>query len=164
MTKTVSIGIRGMTCAACVQTIEEVLRKTDGVKEASVNFAGERASVTYEPETADLASIERAIKGAGYEPVHHEVVLKALGMASPHCAGLVEKALLDTPGVLSADINFSIETVKVGYDPSIVTVTQIKKAISDAGYKPMDVEGESVEDREREARRQDIRKQGVFTA
>ena len=164
MTERTAISIRGMTCASCAQTIEKTLRETDGVLDATVNFAAEKAIVDFDPSRVDRKGLEKAIKDVGYEPVRHEIVLKALGMASPHCAGLVEKALLDTPGVLSADINFSIETVRVGYDPSIVTVTQIKKAISDAGYKPMDVEGESVEDREREARRQDIRKQGVFTA
>jgi len=164
MTQRTTIHIRGMTCASCVQTIEEVLHKLDGVLEANVNFAAEKAVVDFDPSKLDRARLEKAIKDAGYEPVRHEIVLKALGMASPHCAGLVEKALLDTPGVLSADINFSLETVKVAYDPSVVTVAQIKKAIFDAGYKPMDIEGESAEDREREARRHEIRKQAIFTA
>jgi len=164
MTQRTTITIRGMTCASCVQTIEKVLRETKGVVEASVNFASEKVVVEYDPSQVDRRRLEKAISDAGYEPVRHEIVLKALGMASPHCAGLVEKALLDTPGVLAADVNFSLETVKVAYDPSVVTVAQIKKAIFDAGYKPMDVVGESVEDREREARHQEIRKQTIFTA
>ena len=32
----------GMTCAMCVQAIEEVLRKIDGVSEVTVNLAGEK--------------------------------------------------------------------------------------------------------------------------
>ncbi len=153
-----------MTCASCVQTIETVLRDTEGVVEANVNFAAEKAVVEFDPARVDRGQLEKAIRDAGYEPVRHEVVLKALGMASPHCAGLVEKALLDTSGVLSADVNFSLEIVKIGYDPSAVTVADLKKAILDTGYKPLDVEGESVEDRERAARRKEIRKQAVFTA
>ncbi len=164
MTQRTTISVRGMTCASCAQTIEKTLRETDGVLDATVNFATEKAIVDFDPSKVERTRLEKAIRDAGYEPVRHEIVLKALGMASPHCAGLVEKALMDTPGVLSAGINFSIETVKIAYDPSVVTVAQIKKAILDAGYKPIDIEGESAEDREREARRQDIRKQGVFTA
>ncbi|MFA5896775.1 MAG: HAD-IC family P-type ATPase, partial [Thermoplasmata archaeon] len=163
MTQRTTISIRGMTCASCAQTIEKTLRETTGVIDAAVNFASEKAIVDFDPSMVDRTRLEKAIRDVGYEPVRHEIVLKALGMASPHCAGLVEKALLDTPGVLSADINFSIETVKIAYDPSVVTVAQIKKAILDAGYKPIDIEGESAEDREREARRQDIRKQRIFT-
>ena len=34
-----TIPIRGMHCAACVKTIEEVCRETPGVAEATVNFA-----------------------------------------------------------------------------------------------------------------------------
>ena len=164
MARTVTIGVRGMTCASCVQTIETVLRDTEGVVDASVNFASERATVTYDPNKVDVPGLEKAIRDAGYEPVRHEIVLKALGMTSPHCAGLVEKALLDTPGVTAVDINFSLETVKVAYDPVTVTVVGLKTAISDAGYRPLELEGESVEDRERRARREEIRKQAIFVA
>jgi len=164
MTRTATIGVRGMTCASCVQTIEMVLRDTEGVSEASVNFALERATVTYDPGKVDISRLEKAIRDAGYEPVRHEIALKVLGMASPHCAGLVEKALLDTPGVMMVDVNFSLETVKVAYDPATVTLADLKKAISDAGYRPLDLEGESVEDREKRARREEIRKQAIFVA
>ncbi len=164
MARTVNIGVRGMTCASCVQTIEKVLQETEGVREASVNFAAERATVTFDPQRVDVATIEKAIRDAGYEPVRHEIVLKALGMASPHCAGLVEKALLDTPGVLAVDVNFSLETVKIRYDASSVTLSDLKKAILDAGYKPLEIEGASVEDREQAARRRETRRQAAFAA
>jgi len=164
VTRTVSIGIRGMTCASCVRTIEKVLGDTEGVQEATVNLASERATVTFDPAAVDVGRLESAIRDAGYEPVRHEIVLKALGMASPHCAGLVEKALLDTGGVLTVDVNFSLETVKIAYDPAAVTLGGLKRAIADAGYKPLEVEGQSSEDREARARRVEIRRQAIYTA
>ena len=36
-----NISIEGMHCASCALKIEKALRKTDGVKEASVNLASE---------------------------------------------------------------------------------------------------------------------------
>ena len=164
MIRTVSIGIRGMTCASCVRTIEKVLGDTEGVQEATVNLASERATVTFDPAAVDVGRLESAIRDAGYEPVRHEIVLKALGMASPHCAGLVEKALIDTRGVLAVDVNFSLETVKIAYDPAAVTLGDLKRAIADAGYKPLEMEGQSAEDREARARRVEIRRQAVYTA
>ena len=49
-----SVGVEGMTCASCVNRIERFLRQTDGVTEASVNLATERATVRLDPFTGDL--------------------------------------------------------------------------------------------------------------
>ena len=45
----VSLPVTGMTCANCAATVERTLRKTEGVADASVNFASERASVRFDP-------------------------------------------------------------------------------------------------------------------
>ena len=44
-----SLPIEGMTCASCVNRVERFLRRTDGVVEANVNLATEKASVTFDP-------------------------------------------------------------------------------------------------------------------
>ena len=36
----------GMTCASCVRRVERALAKEEGVTEASVNFANEKASLS----------------------------------------------------------------------------------------------------------------------
>jgi Cu+-exporting ATPase len=58
------LQIDGMTCAACVNRVERVLRKAPGVREASVNLATERAAVTTTGNAADLVA---AIEKAGYQ-------------------------------------------------------------------------------------------------
>ncbi len=63
----VLIPIGGMTCAACAQRVEKALKKLEGVKNASVNFATEKAAVEYEPQTVRLSAIREAIEKAGYE-------------------------------------------------------------------------------------------------
>ena len=63
------LPIRGMTCANCALTIERALRKLDGVVEANVNLANERATVEYIPTAVSLADIKRAIVDVGYEVV-----------------------------------------------------------------------------------------------
>ncbi len=48
------LALEGMTCASCAMRIEKGLKKVPGVKEASVNFATEQATVIYDPAQANL--------------------------------------------------------------------------------------------------------------
>lgn len=64
---TATIGIGGMTCAACVRRVETVLGKLDGVHKAEVNLATERAAVIYDPALTKPALIRQAIIKAGYQ-------------------------------------------------------------------------------------------------
>jgi Cu+-exporting ATPase len=63
----VTIPIGGMTCAACSQRVEKVVRKLPGVESASVNLATEKATVSYRPEEVRLSAIRQAIEKAGYQ-------------------------------------------------------------------------------------------------
>jgi Cu+-exporting ATPase len=62
---TVSVG--GMTCAACVRRVEKALSKAPGVKEASVNLATEKATISYDPTKIGENDFEKIIVEAGYE-------------------------------------------------------------------------------------------------
>jgi len=59
------LPITGMTCAACAARIEKRLNRLDGVQ-ASVNYATERASVSYEPAKRTPAELVATIEKAGY--------------------------------------------------------------------------------------------------
>ncbi|EKF87045.1 heavy metal translocating P-type ATPase [Methanobacterium formicicum] len=63
----VIIKVGGMTCAMCVQAIEGVLKKIDGVSEVNVNLAAEKAYVTYNPQMTSVAEMRKAIEDLGYE-------------------------------------------------------------------------------------------------
>ncbi|HVM24834.1 MAG TPA: heavy metal translocating P-type ATPase [Candidatus Limnocylindrales bacterium] len=62
-----SMPVLGMTCASCVNRIERFLGRADGVAEANVNLATERATVRYDPARIDRSGIVAAIEAAGYE-------------------------------------------------------------------------------------------------
>ncbi|MCC6791498.1 MAG: heavy metal translocating P-type ATPase, partial [Thermomicrobiales bacterium] len=55
-----------MTCASCVRRVERALTKVEGVSEASVNLATERARVAFDPALVDLDKLTAAIEKAGY--------------------------------------------------------------------------------------------------
>ncbi|HHY60824.1 MAG TPA: copper-translocating P-type ATPase [Clostridia bacterium] len=71
-TKTVTIPIGGMTCAACAARVERALNKGEGITKASVNFATEKAAVEYNPQQIRLSEIRRIIEEAGYTPLSVE--------------------------------------------------------------------------------------------
>lgn len=63
----VTIPVGGMTCAACARRVEKAIGKLEGIDETSVNFATEKATVTYDPQTVRLSAIRGAIEKAGYQ-------------------------------------------------------------------------------------------------
>jgi len=64
-TQMVELPITGMTCANCAATVTRALRKVEGVLEADVNFATERASVRAAANVSRVALIA-AVEKAGY--------------------------------------------------------------------------------------------------
>ena len=67
ITETISVG--GMHCAACSARVEKALRKLEGVENASVNLATEKATVVFNPQTLRLSAIKESIVNAGYEVI-----------------------------------------------------------------------------------------------
>ena len=65
-TRKVTLGIDGMTCAACVSHVENALSSVQGVEAASVNLATERATVEYVQGVAGIADLRHAVEDSGY--------------------------------------------------------------------------------------------------
>lgn len=65
----VTIPIKGMTCSSCAQTVEKEIKRLKGISEVNVNFATEKAKVTYDPYNTRISEIKKAIEIAGYEPL-----------------------------------------------------------------------------------------------
>ncbi len=61
------IRIGGMTCAMCVKTNEEALKKLEGVVSAHVNLSAEKAYITYNPNLTTIADIKKTIEDSGYQ-------------------------------------------------------------------------------------------------
>ena len=61
----VDLELTGMTCAACANRIEKKLNNLDGVN-ASVNFATEKASVTFDAGHTSTDQLLAAVESIGY--------------------------------------------------------------------------------------------------
>jgi Cu+-exporting ATPase len=64
----VKIGIENLRCASCVKFIEDELKSTQGVLNATVSIATQEATVDYLPQNTTLADLNNAIETWGYKP------------------------------------------------------------------------------------------------
>ncbi len=162
-----TFSILGMDCASCAVHIEKALKKTSGVNSAAVNYATGKAAVEYDEGKLSREQIENVIEKAGYKTAKETAKEKpkgktataefrVKGMDSPHCAGIVEQSLKRLKGVSLVKTTFGNLKASVEYDTSLLSIEDIKKAITGAGYEPEEWEEDSI-DREKRAREQEIR-------
>lgn len=151
-TRQLQLQIGGMTCAACSARIEKGLRRLEGVQEANVNLALERASVIYDPAQIDGAAVERKIEQLGYQPLKETADLDIIGMTCAACATRIEKGIRRMDGISEVNVNLALETARVQYNPGSVTLDEITRKVEKLGYKAQLKREEGIEQRrEREA-------------
>lgn len=154
--KKAELKITGMTCATCAVNIEESLSQLNDVTKAQVNLGTEKAHVEFDPAKVSLSTLEKAVKDAGYDVVNSEVTIKVGGMMCATCVETIEAALRALPGVSTATVNLGTEKAYVTYNPSLSDLSDMKKAIEDAGYQYLGVSGEVSEEAEKKARDADL--------
>jgi P-type Cu+ transporter len=148
--KRIDIPVTGMSCASCVRRVERALSMQEGVTEASVNFAAEKASVSYEPTTTSPHELIRAIQDVGYVADVREMTFGVTGMTCASCVGRVEQAIKKVPGVLEASVNLTNGKASVEYLASEVELRDLEKAVEGAGYGVMREESSTEDTRVRE--------------
>ncbi len=100
-----------------MQHHRKTLHKLNGVTQATVNLAAEKAIIDYNPNVVNQKTIEDIITEAGYQVIHEKIVLPVGGMTCVNCAKIIEKALNGREGVYKAAVNFAEENVSVEYNP-----------------------------------------------
>lgn len=65
----VVIGIEGMHCHRCEQTIQKSLKRLAGVTEVEVDFPTAQASVLFDASKVAVSDLMRAVTQAGYKAV-----------------------------------------------------------------------------------------------
>ncbi len=149
------IHVTGMTCTTCAATIEKTLADTEGVAQASVNFASEKASIEYDPEKVGLSRIKDVVAESGYNIATRKSIFPVRDMTCASCVARVEEALKRVPGVVSASVNLASEKATVEYLEG-TEAGDLRRAVRDAGYE-LGEEAATLEDVTTAARR-DIQK------
>ena len=86
-----------------------------------------------------------------------KINIKVGGMTCVVCAKAIEKALSSIGGVTGASVNLGSEKAEVTYNPGMASPSDMRKAIEDAGYTYLGVEGEETGDLEAQVRARDLR-------
>lgn len=140
MLQTADMPVQGMTCSACATRLEKALMRATGIVNAGVNFALERADVSFDSEETNIGAIAEVVRNAGFEVPEETFSFGVGGMTCSACAGRVEKALAQVPGVLEANVNIVLERADVRTVAAAAggagTLDRLMKAVRTAGYEP----------------------------
>ena len=151
------LGVVGMTCSNCADTVEESVGALGGVESVSVNFASDEASVEYDDDSVTLSEVYEAVEEAGYEPEKETRTVTVLGMSCSTCVESVEEAVRGVTGVVDVNASYASDEAVVTYNPSATDMDAVYDAVEAAGYEPVRDEGEDEEGKtaaERELARQ----------
>ena len=141
-----TLPISGMTCASCASHVERALKKTEGVTEANVNLATERAAVRVDADLATPLTLVEAVRGSGYDVSTETTNLPIGGMTCASCAAHVEGALEKVPGVLDAAVNLATERATVTFVPGLAGPDAFKEAVARSGYEVLERAGTEEEE------------------
>ncbi|MET3504159.1 heavy metal translocating P-type ATPase [Halalkalibacter oceani] len=130
----ITLSIAGMTCAACASRIEKGINKLEGVHEAQVNLATEKATVLFSPEKITIDQVSERIAKLGYDVRKEQSDFIVEGMTCAACATRVEKKLSSLPGVDSASVNLALEQARVTYMPTVISPQEMEAAVERIGY------------------------------
>ncbi len=160
MTANRTLGITGMTCAACARRIEKVVGKLPGVDAAAVNLATEKLTVSFDDAVVGEQVIESAIERAGFgvtHPEESEATVPIAGMSCAACAARLERVIGKLPGVTSASVNYATEKAVVKYDKTAFRPAALREAVAKAGFSVVDIETASQSDADAARKQAEIR-------
>lgn len=166
--KKVSFPVTGMSCASCASKIEKGLSSLSGIVDASVNFAAEKVTVSYDPAQVHINDFIKTIKELGYGAGAATVVLPIQGMSCASCVEKITKGLNGMEGVVSAVVNFATEKATIHYLPDMVTVEDFIRTVDSLGYRAsMPAEEEDLLKRDERAKAEEysrLKREFLFAA
>jgi Cu+-exporting ATPase len=160
MTRKTRIGVVGMSCSNCAESIEDAVGALEGVESVNVNPASDEATVAYDADAVSLAELYDAVDDAGYTAVSEAVTVGISDMTCANCAETNESALEAARGVVGAEVNYATDEARVTYNPEEVSVDDLYAVIEGAGYTPVRDDGGADGGDARDAAREDeVRRQ-----
>lgn len=151
-------SVRGMTCAACVGSVESFVRQLPGVTYVTVALISERAEIRFDSKKQSKAVLAAAITDLGYpaevieEMEDDRVVLEVLGgMGTVQEGERVERELKEMRGVLSFTTDLKRQKLRIKFDATMIGIRDIIDRLSEIGVEsnlPRDDEEDDEEEDE----------------
>lgn len=122
--QTIQIPVRGMTCASCAGRVERGLLKVPGITQATVNLVTSEVIVKFSEPVA-LTLLVEAVESSGYQVPLQGYDYAVSGMNCSSCVGRIEKALAQSPIVISYQVNLATKQAHVqllaGEEPETIS-------------------------------------------
>ena len=125
----ITLPIEGMTCGACALTVQRRLLEEPGVRDATVNYATAKSTVTIEDREISVADLVTAVRDVGYDCAKTVLTFAVEGLHYASGTSRLEQELRRMPGVLLASANQATERVRVEYIPGLVTAGMIEGVV-----------------------------------
>ncbi|KAJ1393105.1 Heavy-metal-associated, conserved site [Sesbania bispinosa] len=129
--------IGGMTCAACVNSVEGILRNLPGVKRAVVALATSLGEVEYDSSVISKDDIVNAIEDSGFEASfvqsseQDKIVLGVVGVYSLIDAQVLEGMLSSVKGVKQFHFDQISGELDVLFDPEVLSSRSLVDGIQE---------------------------------
>ena len=75
-TRTATLSVPSMTCAACPITVKKALSRVAGVNNVSVSFTDKQATVSFDDSKTTVDALTKATADAGYPSTAKEASVK----------------------------------------------------------------------------------------
>lgn len=127
--------IGGMTCAACVNSVEGILRSLPGVKRAVVALATSSGEVEYDPGVISKDDIVNAIEDCGFEASflqsneQDKIILGVVGVYSVIDGQVLEGIISSIKGVRQFHFDQISGELDVLFDPEVLSSRSLVDAI-----------------------------------
>jgi Cu+-exporting ATPase len=115
--------------------LEEHLASLPGVRQVTANANAKRVRITYDPTQTQVDTIVEKARSLGYRMGTATTQLDIVGMHCASCVVTIEKALQQTPGVLSATVNLATQQAHIEYLPGLLDRKKLGQAVKEAGYQ-----------------------------
>ncbi|KAK0139070.1 Copper-transporting ATPase 2 [Merluccius polli] len=147
---TVRIGVEGMTCGACVQSVKDRVGAVAGVSSVWASLEDGAAAIQYRPSEVAVDTLREVIEGMGFTATlgsrERSAVLVAagtslavdiwiVGMTCESCVQSIEGRMSQTAGVRSVAVSLKEGKGTLSFDPSLTQPEQLRAAIEDMGFR-----------------------------
>lgn len=148
---TTTVSIEGMTCGACTSAVDGGFTDVPGLIQFNISLLAERAVIVHDPEMLSVEKIVETIEDRGFDAAvissveegvqsssaNATVHLKVFGLPSPESADELQAGLKNTPGIVSANVNFSTGRAVLTHMPAKSGLRAIVEAVEKVGYNAL---------------------------
>ncbi|XP_048883915.1 copper-transporting ATPase 1 [Brienomyrus brachyistius] len=134
-----TVGVEGMTCGSCVQSIEQQVAGLPGIYGVQVSLELKQAMVTFDPSLQSPESLAETIEDMGFEsslpefpaavPVPTETRVVSLTGLSPESQSRALSSLSQLTGVVQASVVPSKDSLSLTFIPSMTSAKRLDEAL-----------------------------------